>query len=348
MIPPGFAATVMLGIALAPSSFALTGINVHVLDPGLASSYAQAGFGVVRYDLAWSRVEKTPGRYDWSADDAFVSALRAHGITPLLVLGYGNDLYDGGLAPHTPEGRTAFARFAALAARRYPGAIFEIWNEPNIPWSWKPAPDPEAYVQLVAETAAAIRRAADDTRTHTPVLGLSLGGGSFDESYVVRAFRAGLLDHVDAVAIHPYAAAEPEEMPALYARIRGLMGREERPLVVTEWGHACSLTSEAGQARRLVEFLGVNARLGIDLTVLYEWQDEGDDPGNPQDHYGLLRCDGSPKPAYQAVMEALCYGDGESGGRAGHPPVVRVERGPESPRWSMVRRSAHPEGEPPW
>jgi hypothetical protein len=291
--------------ALVPEASAATGINVHSLDPRLAARYAQAGFRVVRSDLAWCRVETSPGHYEWSAYDAFVAALRSQGLTPLLVLGYGNDLYDAGLAPHTPEARAAFARFAAAAALRYPGAIFEVWNEPNVAWSWKPAPNPEAYVQLVAETAAAIRRAADDTW----VLGLSLGGRNVDETYAARAFRAGLLDHVDAVALHPYAAGEPDGMPALYARIRRLMGREERPLVVTEWGHACSVSSEAGQARRLVDCLRVNARSGIDLTVLYEWQDEGDDPGNPEHHYGLLHCDGSPKPAYQAVVEELRQGD---------------------------------------
>jgi hypothetical protein len=85
------------------------------------------------------------------------------------------------------------------------------------------------------------------------------------------------------------------------------MGREERPIVVTEWGHPCSLSSETEQADRLVRFLRVNARVGIDLTVLYEWQDEAvdSDDANPEHHYGLLRRDGTPKPAYQAVVEAL-------------------------------------------
>jgi hypothetical protein len=299
---PGAALLLALATAGSPAvEVPFVGITVHSLDVSRVPQYAAAGFRVVRTDLAWDHVELTRGAYSWYRYDPFIAALRTHGITPLLILGYGNDLYDGGLSPRDAHAVAAFARFAGEAAARYPRSIWEIWNEPNVPESWRRAPDPEAYAVLVAAASAAIRRADPQA----VILGLSMGGSQFDADYAGRAFRAGLLDSVDAVAVHPYAAAVPEEAPALYLTLRQLMGREERPLVVSEWGHPSSASSEEDQADRTVRMLRIDEAQGIGLTVLYDWQDDGTDPHNYEHHFGLLRCDDTPKPVYHAVVDEL-------------------------------------------
>jgi hypothetical protein len=72
--------------------------------------------------------------YDFAEYDNLVAVFIQHGITPYLILDYGNPLYDEGRAPVSPTAVAALATFATAAVRRYrgQGVIWEFWNEPNI------------------------------------------------------------------------------------------------------------------------------------------------------------------------------------------------------------------------
>src|SRR4029079_12333674 len=102
--------------------------------PGELEMLAAAGFRFVRMDFTWAGTEPAPGRYNFSAYERLLAALDRHHIRAVLILDYSNRLYDDDLAPHTAEGRAAFARWAAAAASHFKGrgVVWEIWNEPNI------------------------------------------------------------------------------------------------------------------------------------------------------------------------------------------------------------------------
>lgn len=271
-----------LAAGSAPEAPALVGISTHSLDPAEAPRYAAAGASVVRVDLPWSYVVHHDGEH-WEAYDALVAALLRQRITPLLILHW------DGEGPVAGEAQTAeLARFAAAAAARYPVAMFELLNEPNLQGEAWPYVAPEEYSRLAATVMPAIRAAAPQAR----VLGPALAGP--DLAYLRRAIAAGLLDQVDAVSVHPYGIPSPEEAPAFYEQVRRLMP-DERPVVVSEWGFLAPELEQADLVRRALE---VNAAAGIGLTVLYRWQDA---PGHA---FGLTREDGSEKPAV-AVLRAL-------------------------------------------
>lgn len=262
---------------------------------------AAAGIRWVRTDLSWSHAEQQPGRYDFTPWRRLVDALAPYGIRALLILDYGNALYDDGFPPTSEAARAAFAAFAAAAARELRGcAAFEIWNEPNLAKYWVGAPDAAAYVALARATAAAIRR--EDPAAW--ILGPALGGGSFDREYLEDALRHGLLGVVDAVSVHPYAAAQPESARGLYAEIRQLISRygpgREVPLVVSEWGYPVADVGEERQADYLARALAVNQAAGVALTIWYNWQD----PVLPWSNFGLIDVNGRPRPAYR-LLESL-------------------------------------------
>ncbi len=48
----------------------------------------------------------------------------------------------------------------------------------------------------------------------------------------------------------------------------------------------------------------VNLLSGVDLTIDYDWKDDGPDPANSEHRFGIVRQDLSPKPAYTAVSRA--------------------------------------------
>src|SRR3546814_10110105 len=92
----------------------------------------KAGLGMIRFEVSWSAVEKTPGVYKISQNvDVIVDEARARGIEPMIVLDYGNKLYDDGGKPLSPTARAAFANYARAVAAHFRGRVtyFEIWNE---------------------------------------------------------------------------------------------------------------------------------------------------------------------------------------------------------------------------
>jgi beta-xylosidase len=180
------------------------GVNIHFTDPqpGEMERFREAGFRRARMDLFWGSVEREKGVYDFAAYDRLIEHLARAGARPLFILDYGNPLYDGNRAPHTDEGRAAFARFAGAAAARYKGrgVLWEIWNEPNLAQFWKPKPSADDYAALALATAKAVR-AADAKATI-----LAPGSSGFPWEFFETVFRSGLLAHIDAVSVHPTGA----------------------------------------------------------------------------------------------------------------------------------------------
>ena len=165
-------------------------------------------------DFVWDAIEKTKGRYDFSAYDLLLAGLTARHIKPLFILDYGNDLYQKG-SPRSPEARAAFARFAAAAVRHYRGKtiLWEIWNEPNGGF-WKPQANVQEYGALALATAQAIKAADPNATVIAPG---TLGHPAWTSWK--HCFRQGLLNDIDAVSLHPYRGSSPETrcggLPAL-------------------------------------------------------------------------------------------------------------------------------------
>jgi hypothetical protein len=81
--------------AVVPRGF---GVNIHFTDPvpGEMARFAEAGYRLARMDLAWAALEKAEGAYDFAAYDRLAGHLDRAGARPLLILDYGNRLYNGG------------------------------------------------------------------------------------------------------------------------------------------------------------------------------------------------------------------------------------------------------------
>jgi len=129
-----------------------------------------AGFTAIRDECYWSEVEKIRGTFNFPKQtDNYIQAAKRRGIDVLLILNYNNPLYapHAGSAVTTDSNRTAFARYCQEAVKRYlPLGIthYEIWNEPNIPIFWDPAPNAADYAQLL-QTAYPAIKAIDSTVT---------------------------------------------------------------------------------------------------------------------------------------------------------------------------------------
>lgn len=281
------------------------GVNIHFTQPapGELSLLAAGGFRFVRMDLFWHTIEREiPGRYDFSAYDRLVEATAAQNIRIVFILDYGNDLYGGGNAHHFDAGRAAFARFAAAAVRHYRGRgiIWEIWNEPNLEKFWHGPPDPAYYNKVASEVITAIRR-VDPTAL---IIGPATAG--FPWEYLQVLADLGLFNKLDAVSVHPYRFNEPESAWEDYARLRGILDRaspdRKIPIIAGEWGYSTVAggPTEQEQAQYVARQALAHLAYDVDLSIWYDWRNDGDDPHEVEFNFGLVRQDLSPKPAYSA------------------------------------------------
>lgn len=282
------------------------GVNIHFTDetaPGEVAQIAATGARFVRMDFSWVHVEKQPGQYDFAPYDRLLDALDRHGLRALLILDYANPLYDEDKSPYTDAGRAAFARFAAAAAGRYRGrgVIWEVYNEPNIAPFWRPAPNVDDYVALAHTTVDAVR-AVDPEAT---VVGPACSG--VDLAFLQRCFEEGVLQKFDAITVHPYRQRDPETAEEDYRALRALMRRHgaPKPVFSGEWGYSDVWVGmdRDRQARLLARQWLFNLSQGVNLSIWYDWRDDGDKPDEPEHHFGLVEHAAKPPTGDAAAAE---------------------------------------------
>ncbi len=286
------------------------GVNIHFTDPGPGEMerFSEAGYQFVRMDFFWGRIEKKKGEYDWSPYDRLMGHLDKIKVHPIFILDYGNDVYEKG-PPRSPEARAAFARFAAEAVKRYAGrgVVWEIWNEPNLAGFWPPKADATEYATLAVETAKAIRTADPKATLIAP------GASGFPWEFFETVFQAGLLQYLDGVSLHPYRGQMPETAAEDYAKLRVLIaryapkGKENLPIVSSEWGYSTveGGVSEEKQAQYLTRMWLANLVSGVNLSIFYDWRDDGDNPKENEHRFGTVRRDLTPKPSFLAAQKLL-------------------------------------------
>ena len=288
---------------LVPSGL---GVNIHFFE-GSEKDYtliSESGTDIVRMDVLWQGIEKTPGVYDFSQQDRLVNDLKKHNLRLLFILAYGNPLYDNGLAPHTPDGRAASARFCKALVSHFAGngIIWELWNEPNADSFWTPKSNVPDYIEWCRAVVPAIRKADPGACIIAPAT------SDFDIPFVEACFEKGLLELVDGVSVHPYRNAKrgPESTFDEYENLKVLIDFYKPadkiiPIISGEWGYSSSFVSAEMQGKYLARQWLSNIASNIPVSIWYDWHDDGRDPANAEHNFGTVTFDYKPKPAYNAI-----------------------------------------------
>lgn len=297
------------------------GVNIHFTDPqpGEMEMIAAAGFKWVRMDFSWAGTEKQKGIYDFAPYDHLLGELDKQKMHAILILDYGTPLYSDRdeTGPFTRRAgtelfRNAFAAWAAAAVKHFAGrgCIWEMWNEPNGKNFWAPTPNVAEYIALAKAAAAAVRQAAPDE----PLIGPATSG--IDFSFIEACCQAGLLEDWAAVSVHPYRQSDPGTVVSDYQRLRALIAKyapagKTIPIISGEWGYSTSWSGfdDGKQAQYLTRELSANAASGIPISIWYDWHDDGENPGDPEHRFGIVRwqyhAGRNPvydaKPAYEAM-----------------------------------------------
>lgn len=276
----------------------------------------EAGIKWGRFDFCWWSLAENPlGTFDfdspnvpgysnWNTGRA-LQLMRDRDIEPFPILAYSHPQYDNESGPFTDAGREAFGRYCFEAASRYRDQVnfWEVWNEPNLQFFWGRAPHPEDYAKL---TEVAARRIREADPTAVIVGGVTSG---IDNTFLAAAFQAGLLNHVDAITVHPYRLTAPETIGSEIATLRSLIATHapgrDIPIWTGEWGYNTAWTqvTELGQAKALQRMFVNNMSLGIDLSIWFSTHPFVEEPSAPTDpQWGLVDYSFNRRPSWYAMQ----------------------------------------------
>jgi hypothetical protein len=298
-----------------------------------------AGIRQARSDAFWMWAEPgapdTDGtrHYTWSKLDAEAGALAAHGLRWLPILDYSaiwaasdqsdyhsppTDLadyaaYAGAFAGRYGRGGTYWAQHPAGAQ---PVTTYEIWNEPNGAWFWRPAPNAATYADMYLRARAAIKAVDPEAR-------VVIGGLVADASFVdaMYAARPDLRGNVDAVGWHAYSPTVNGAVGSVRALRKALerVGDPAVPIHVTELGWPTSgsgpgsdiVIPEEARAAALEAEVELLARsdCGVEAITPYTWTTPERDAGDIEDWYGLRHPDGTASPSSDAYARVLARWD---------------------------------------
>src|ERR1700683_3730527 len=303
-------------------------IPADQLDSELSAIKA-LGVKWVRYDIEWDNIEPEPGQFEWEDYDRAVQAVQGHGLQSLAILDYTPAWARDGACSDTPMCGPAnpadYAAFVAAAVARYgPMGVhtWEIWNEPNIPEFFAQGANPDEYVALLKAADVAIKQKQPGSTVLTAGLSpAGSGGGSLSPvDFVNGMYAAGAHGYFDALGDHPYtypatAGTQPLDAWGQMTMIHGIMaahGDAGKKIWITEYGaptdgpDPTDFVSEALQAQQVA----VAVRLAtsypwVGAFFWYTYEDPGTSTDTEENFFGLVRADGSAKPALGAFEAAI-------------------------------------------
>ena len=312
----------------------------------------------MRSFVRWDQIESAgPGRWDAAqigALDELTDSARARNIKVLVVVlgapSWANGSTDALVPPRDPAD---YARFVGTMSARYKGRIaaWEIWNEPDDAQFWHGHVSPAAYAPLLRGAYRAIK---DADPAALVLAGASTGN---DYPFLEGLYAAGAGDAFDGVASHTDTAcalASPDQ----YYREKGRVGRfsflgfrethavleanghGDKPIFLSEIGWSATRTQCARGASSGQKAGGVTeAQQAAYLKLAYRclsfhpyvraalWFSARDVTQDDTElgRYGLLRWDGSRRPAWDALASVVRDGPGDSAcGDFAGPRVTRA------------------------
>lgn len=300
---------------------------------------AGQGAKTAKFFVTWDVIEPRDGHFDNVKINQYVSTVRhlaSKGISSTIIF-FGAEawLHPAETRDRTPPtDRARFAAAMAELAKAVDGfkTSITVWNEADAPMFWQGGPDPDAYVDLLKRSFAAVRATGTDARVvFTP---LTAGNWRF----VQAAYDRGAKGNFDAIGVDagtacslvsPYEYYRENDAPDRIGQITFLGYREVRKTMLANgddkpillemgWSVSDALcdqgvgagtkaggVSPAQQARFLREGAHcVKEDPYVETVYWFEFQDRAQSDA-PDHRFGLLAFDGTKRPSYAAFVDVI-------------------------------------------
>jgi hypothetical protein len=310
---------------------------------------AEVGAGWTRITFEWARIQPN-GTHEWNvvpiSDDALSTEIaQGRQVVGLLITtpAWATDKERGGGVPQglylpIDDPDNHWANFVRAIVTRYAGRIdhWTIWNEPEIS---SESPDAtwggstEDFIQLLRVAYLVAKEENSNAVIH--LAGMShwhndLWFGQFLDLLVAdpQAWAHDL--YFDVATLHLYH--EPEkiyDVTSLYysqMRERGI----SKPIWIAETNAYLSRVSEDEQAYFIFQAFALEIAAGAQRVGVYKMADAATDSAADPEPFGLVRQDGSRRPAFTAYQLAATYLAGFRGGtwsRRDTISMVTIDRG---------------------
>lgn len=299
---------------------------------------ADAGLTWIRDEVFWEEVERTKGVYQVPEKHwRWIKMAHARGLKLILILNGRNRLYED---VYDPDAYTRWAVEMATQLKDNVDCL-EILNEPanfgfDKPYggTWNGVEKDGSSSPWVGKYVALINKAAPAIKAVNPKVKV-IGLGSASPANF-RQLAMGISPAVDGIVDHPYSyRSVPEIIPfastpdtlardgiavadeqgtfaSLIRNYRAQSKKHHGPkeIWLTEWGYTtfephmptlfAGFTPSAQakyMLRRFMESMG----LGVDVSIEYDFKDDGTDVRNSEHHFGIVDAELRPKPAYEAL-----------------------------------------------
>jgi len=311
----------------------LYGLSDDALNKEIAG-IAATGATWVRFDVEWGHVQySSPNTFDWSVYDRIANAITAHNLKALGIITY-TPMWArapdcGGGAHCPPQDPATYATFAAEVAAHYaPMGLhyWEIWNEENDYDFWATKSDCVAYTATLKAAYTAIKKA--DPNAFVITGGLAQVGTTNVNiaplTFLQCIYTQGGKGYFDAVADHPYTfPALPSsnstnawaQMSLTSPSVRSIMvanGDANKKVWMTEFGVPTNgpdpnwYVSEASQTIMVADtFQLYKTYSWAGPLFWYSYIDGWTATSSNENFFGLVRYDGSTKPAYSMFQSMV-------------------------------------------
>ncbi len=273
-----------------------------------ASLITALGFQSVRTGVTWTHLEAVQNVWEWADYDRSFSIFAEHGITPCVLLSYSTqwastgdhnakDWRDWGFAPPQPQ---EYAHYAQEVARRYGKFThyWEIWNEADNDF-WRGSVT--QYAALFDAASMAIKQVQPDAQ----VMNSGFSEVRFRPTFIPD-FMSDVHAKPDVMAYHSHGPLGN----LLRADANVDMARQAAGWRMPKWMNESGFWSSPGnseyeQAVALVQKMSYAPVLGDSAYFWYDLRDNGVDPSNAEDNFGLVRNDYSPKASALAAYNLI-------------------------------------------
>lgn len=266
----------------------------------------------IRDEILWDKVEVDKGKITINCRvDNYFRELKSLNVTPIIILAFGNQFYDGGKKPTSPEGLKAFSVFVSSVVKKLKGhpVIYEIWNEydhSGVPSS------PQSYFELLKSASSVIR---SEDRKAKVLAGASTTAG-IKSGWVEQLVALGALQYADGISIHPYIHCERDKSPEAWikfvyktsSQLQKANGGKIVPLYITEMGWpshkgACGTASE-----KVADYLTRSILLARTMPEIkgfwwYDLKNDGNRIEEREHNFGLLDYNYVPKSAFYSLKD---------------------------------------------
>ncbi len=272
-----------------------------------------------RDDFQWKVCETKKGEVIVPESfGSYIDSCRSYGMTTVCILDYSNKFYEGDAYPRSDEAIEGFTRFAEAVVKNLKGKVkyFQIWNEWDGGCGMKGfgRGDAESYVKLLAAVYPRLK-AIDPS---IEVLSTSICTG---DAFLEKCLKLGMLNHCDAVSLHTYIynnsgqtleANWYDRMQGVDKMLRDANGGKQVPLYATEIGWPTHVASNGYSEEEAADSMARLYLLAISLDYIkglwwYDFRDDGWEPSEVEQNFGMVRNDLTPKRSYFVYSDLTRY-----------------------------------------